>query len=488
MAGLESLVQNNSQPLGGSPTQSGQSYQLDQQLVELLAMQKMKSDKEMAARQIQLQMAAHMGTPPTIKQQRETELLDNTRNEIAQQAGATGQQQAAEQQAMMQKVMSGGIGGFAEGGSVGEWNDPQLAGTRSSSPIKKLVEAWRRANEHARRYQQTGDTEERGITTLGSGPMRQPAPAPPIAEEAPEEGVPPPAGNVDIESVLNTSPRARIQDTDIAPPEAPENPLLDNAINARLDPNYASSRAAEERGIASQYLGIPPEVQEQRKKYQEQLAGIDARQMDPKKLARQRLIAFLITAGRGHNLASGLGIGGAASANLQGEQESAERSRLVERQGVADQIAGIEQQSRAGIYGAGANRQTAVENQVSTAMNAAAQERRDLMDAKQAELDRAQEAKLEGARITAQKELENVRAGVSSKDSAVRAYSSLQANYDARLQAVLETARMFQLPAEQVQVELDLLESQYGELLEQLRGELGVGGEEDSGFTVRRVE
>jgi hypothetical protein len=84
---------------------------MSQDLLDLLALQKIKSDKETAARQMQLQMgqqaAAQGEGPTTIAQQREKEVMELTKNELAQQRGATAQQETTEQQEAMQKLLQG---------------------------------------------------------------------------------------------------------------------------------------------------------------------------------------------------------------------------------------------------------------------------------------------------------------------------------------------------------------------------------------------
>ena len=141
MAGLGSVddrvsaYQGNTKPLE-------QRYAMSQDLLDLLALQKIKSQKDAAARQMQLQMAqqgAQDGQANmTIAQQREQEVNQLTKNELAQQRGDTAQKQAGDQQAMMQKMMggiagapgantaaqpramaAGGIVGYADGGAVG---------------------------------------------------------------------------------------------------------------------------------------------------------------------------------------------------------------------------------------------------------------------------------------------------------------------------------------------------------------------------------
>jgi hypothetical protein len=110
MAGLGSVgdrvsaYQGNTKPLE-------QRYAMTQDLLDLLALQQIKSQKDAAARQMQLQMAQQQDqngeASMTVAQQREKEVGDLTKNELAQQRGDTAQQQTQEQQAKMQKMMSG---------------------------------------------------------------------------------------------------------------------------------------------------------------------------------------------------------------------------------------------------------------------------------------------------------------------------------------------------------------------------------------------
>ena len=125
----------------GNPAPLQQRYAMSQDLLDLLALQKIKSEKESAARQMQLQMAQQQAADgagmTTVAQQREKEVMDLTKNELAEQRGNTAQQQVSEQQANIQKLMSGiarapgaqsvaqpkmmaegGIVAFQEGGST----------------------------------------------------------------------------------------------------------------------------------------------------------------------------------------------------------------------------------------------------------------------------------------------------------------------------------------------------------------------------------
>jgi hypothetical protein len=95
----------------GNPQALQQKYAASQQLIDLLALQKIKSAQEAAAREMQMQMAqqqaANGESNMTVAQQREKEVMDMTKQELVQQRGALAQQQQQEQQQAMQKLMGG---------------------------------------------------------------------------------------------------------------------------------------------------------------------------------------------------------------------------------------------------------------------------------------------------------------------------------------------------------------------------------------------
>ena len=80
--GIEQQISNKTDAYRNNPQMLMQRYQQNQQLVDLLALQKMKSEKEAAARDIQLQMAQQ---PQTIAQQREQEVQQLTKGELTSQ-------------------------------------------------------------------------------------------------------------------------------------------------------------------------------------------------------------------------------------------------------------------------------------------------------------------------------------------------------------------------------------------------------------------
>ena len=121
----------------GNPQALMQKYQQSQQLIDLLALQKIKSEKEAAARS--LQMTQPQQPMPTVAEQREQEVMGMARQEVAERIGEVAQQKQQQQQQAMQRLMgglaaapgaqgmmpvqamrAGGIVGFQEGGSPEE--------------------------------------------------------------------------------------------------------------------------------------------------------------------------------------------------------------------------------------------------------------------------------------------------------------------------------------------------------------------------------
>ncbi len=156
----------------GNPEALAQKYQQNQQLIDLLALQKIKSEKEAAARQMQMQMAQKQAasgeSSMTVAQQREKEVLDLTKNELVGQQSKLLQQEQGEQQAAMQKLLSGiaaapgaqnaaapqamaagGIVAFAEGGSArtprrGYIIDPETGEERRMTAAELLMDTQQR--------------------------------------------------------------------------------------------------------------------------------------------------------------------------------------------------------------------------------------------------------------------------------------------------------------------------------------------------------
>lgn len=163
MAGLGS-VDDRVDAYKGNTKPLEQRYAMTQDLLDLLALQKIKSEKDAAARDMQLKMAqqsAESGQANmTVAQQREQEVGELTKNELAQQRGDTAQQQTQQQQDKMKQMM-GGIASasganmaaqpkaMAAGGIVG------YAGPEGSQVGKKPLDA--DAQAELQEAQRTGD-------------------------------------------------------------------------------------------------------------------------------------------------------------------------------------------------------------------------------------------------------------------------------------------------------------------------------------------
>jgi hypothetical protein len=92
----------------GNPQGLMQKYSQNANLIDLLALQKLKDEKTAAIREMQLKMAQN-GTPPTIGQQREQEVLALTKDEIAKQQADLNNQGQQQQVQQMQQVIGQGM-------------------------------------------------------------------------------------------------------------------------------------------------------------------------------------------------------------------------------------------------------------------------------------------------------------------------------------------------------------------------------------------
>ena len=172
--GIDQGVAQRVDAYRGNPQALQQKYAVSQELVDLLALQKIKSEKEAAARQMQMQMAqqqAANGEPPTVAEQREKEVMDMTKEEMIQQQSGIMQQKQQQQQEGMQKLAqgiasapgaqmaaqpqmmaAGGIVAFAEGGEAEEkerWQDMKRRPDETSTEFVRRVEKAKQKNFQA---------------------------------------------------------------------------------------------------------------------------------------------------------------------------------------------------------------------------------------------------------------------------------------------------------------------------------------------------
>ncbi len=181
IGGIDDQIQKRITASGSNPDRLMQSYNQKKQLIDLLALQKLKSDKEAAARNMQMQMQQN---PQTIKNQREAEVLDMTKRELTQQVGKTLAQKQQQSQQNLQRVTNQGIANapaanrmrMANGGIVGfagptgsevtleDYQNVDLSGAKygqQMTPQYKKIKSKQRDAELLDRYKDLLDRQGR---------------------------------------------------------------------------------------------------------------------------------------------------------------------------------------------------------------------------------------------------------------------------------------------------------------------------------------
>jgi hypothetical protein len=103
MFGIDQQVQQTADAYRGKPQMLQQKYAQNQQLIDLLALQKLKSDKEESARQLALQSGGQ--GIATIADQRESEALDNAKKEVIDEQAGIMQNKMKQMQDAQKKVL-----------------------------------------------------------------------------------------------------------------------------------------------------------------------------------------------------------------------------------------------------------------------------------------------------------------------------------------------------------------------------------------------
>ena len=101
---LERMVDDKVDAYRNNPGALQKNYQMNQDLLDLLALQKIKSEKDAAARQLQMSMQQN---PQTIAEQLGKKSIERTKNEVVEQVGGVAKVNQARQQSNMQKVAAG---------------------------------------------------------------------------------------------------------------------------------------------------------------------------------------------------------------------------------------------------------------------------------------------------------------------------------------------------------------------------------------------
>ena len=125
MFGIDQQVQQTADAYRGKPQMLQQKYAQNQQLIDLLALQKLKSDKEEASRQMALSM---QGKPPTIADQRESQVLDMTKKEVIDEQAGVMQNKMKQMQDAQKKVLQSAGAPQMPGQATPQPQEPPSAG------------------------------------------------------------------------------------------------------------------------------------------------------------------------------------------------------------------------------------------------------------------------------------------------------------------------------------------------------------------------
>jgi hypothetical protein len=127
MFGIDQQVQQTADAYRGKPQMLQQKYAQNQQLIDLLALQKLKSDKEEASRQMALSMGSQ-GKPPTIADQRESQVLDMTKKEVIDEQAGVMQNKMKQMQDAQRKVLQSAGAPQMPGQATPQPQEPPSAG------------------------------------------------------------------------------------------------------------------------------------------------------------------------------------------------------------------------------------------------------------------------------------------------------------------------------------------------------------------------
>jgi hypothetical protein len=315
----------------GNPQALAQRYQQNQQLVDLLALQKLKSEKEAAARSLQMQQP-DAGGLPTVAQQREQEVMDMTRQEVAQQVGQTAQQQQAKQQAAMQQLMSG----LARAPGAANAMSPQAMAAGGIVAFQSGGGTSRFSDEDEEERKREEEDRVRAIIASQVGAGRQPTIS--NTEELAERAFTPRTG------ITSVAPAAAGSAMDSLSAAREKARTLTGVTDSerRAAESQREGIAALQGLIQSQQLqaaDIPGMTPEDLAARRAEIASARQRmeqEFDPSRQRLDQLIAFLSGAAGRTSLGS-VGAGGARAAQATAaQQEAARRERLKEVSGMEE--------------------------------------------------------------------------------------------------------------------------------------------------------
>ena len=354
--GIAGEIQRKKEAYQGNPQALQQQYQQSQQLVDLLALQQLKSEKEAAARQMQMQMQQN---PATIAQQREQEVLGMIKQEQGRKlgdvakrtAGTLGQINKNAQQNVQRtakqglptmggpQMAAGGIVGFKSGGITDDEIDEYLARNPLEEYLPRKVIAGRIASaKRAGTY--VGGTRARltdsakkkvpaAIAAKAKGFPNEPKEPKPDPEPEPTEPVDQTPYGTALAEVLQAGPKDNQLDPNLAvgKRETESKGKLTGILEGmNVSPEQMAANRKTAIDEADTLMGRSEGIAAL-KSQETELADFDKRYSDPDQLQSQALMAGLLSAGSGP-----LARAGAGMFNAEREQERQLRTMLKGRQ------------------------------------------------------------------------------------------------------------------------------------------------------------
>ena len=392
---IDQDIQQRVDAYRNNPQALQQRYAANQQLLDLLALQRLKSEKDDAARKVQMEMQQN---PQTIKQQREQQLLDMTKQDLAQQTAGIMQNKQQQQQKNMQRVAkqgaappqqvqqlqsglgalarrqqqqaprrmaAGGIVAFAKGGEITQAD----------------IDAYRRGGGQARRNRaKLTDEQIRAILERAQGPdtsgyemvqtrrglRRKPMALDTAAEQAPqietavleEKDAAPVVEEVEEVAEVAEEVVTEARDPNAATFETPPSPPEAGGLAAMLKENTLTTPSVDLSKVGEGGKGIlsaagigaqdPTAAMKSARsdaasylgrdkkaqtmqEYLEQIKALDVSQTDPKKMRDEQISAFLRGTAGGGSFGTTMAGGSGAMAAEREKQEKSQRDRLLSR-------------------------------------------------------------------------------------------------------------------------------------------------------------
>jgi hypothetical protein len=293
-SGIDQDVQAKMNAYRGNPQALAQQYQQGQQLIDLLALQKLKSEKEAAAREMQLKMGGQQ--MPTVGQALENEVLDLTKQELAQNtAGAMQTKQNQEQQAAKQLVQ----------------RTAQMP-TQSPSPMVQGV-AGLPANNMTTQAMAGG-----GIVAFQEGGRS-------------EADATDPRINEEMMRFIAEQQRSR-EDRQPAPQQSDMGSLARQGIRNLIGTRTPDETFRQRTEEATRAIDYTPEERAIMQRQMADRSRFDAERYSPEQQQQEALTRFLLGGAGRSGIGSIMAGAGAASENYKSGMRDSDRARMLDRQ------------------------------------------------------------------------------------------------------------------------------------------------------------